>query len=217
MKTDLAIKNDILEELTWLSNVDETQVGVVVKDGVVTLTGLVFSYPIKLAIEKAVKKVAGVKAFAEEIKVGYISTLNKTDTEIANSAINALEWNASVPNNKVIVEVQNGWITLSGTLEHAFQRDAAKRTVEYLTGVKGVTNLIRLKEAIKPMDIEAEIISAFNRSSIFDAEGITVETADHIVKLSGKVHSLTQKEEAEKIAFNAPGVYTVQNELKVEY
>jgi osmotically-inducible protein OsmY len=217
MKTDLAIKNDILEELTWLSNVDETQVGVVVKDGVVTLTGLVFSYPIKLAIEKAVKKVAGVKAFAEEIKVGYISTLNKTDTEIANSAINALEWNASVPNNKVIVEVQNGWITLSGTLEHAFQRDAAKRTVEYLTGVKGVTNLIRLKEAIKPMDIEAEIISAFNRSSIFDAEGITVETADHAVKLSGKVHSLTQKEEAEKIAFNAPGVYTVQNELKVEY
>jgi osmotically-inducible protein OsmY len=217
MKSDLEIKNDVLEEITWLPNVDETQVGVVVKDGVVTLTGIVPSNAIKLAVEKAVKKVAGVKAFAEEIKVGYISTLDKTDTEIANTAINALEWNASVPNNKVIVEVQNGWITLSGTLEHAFQRDAAKRTVEYLTGVKGVTNLILLKQAIKPEDIEEKIMKAFNRSSIIDAEGIRVETTDHAVKLTGKVHSLSQKEEAQKTAFNAPGVYVVQNELKVEY
>ncbi|SDS24304.1 Osmotically-inducible protein OsmY, contains BON domain [Polaribacter sp. KT25b] len=217
MKTDLEIKNDVLEELTWLPYVYENQIGVIVKDGVVTLNGLVFSYPIKLAVEKAVKNIVGVKAFAEELKVGYISSLNKNDTEIANSAINAIEWNASVPNNKVIVEVQNGWITLSGTLEHAFQRDAAKRTVGGLTGVKGVTNLIILEQAEKSNDIEEKIIKAFNRSSIIDAEGIKVETTNHAVKLSGKVHSLAQKEEAQKTAFNAPGVYEVQNELKVEY
>lgn len=217
MKTDIQIKQDVIDQLKWQNDIDETQIGVIVNDGVVTLTGLVFSNAIKLSVEKAVKKVAGVKAIAEKIKVGYISTLNKTDTEIANSAVNALEWNASVPNNKVVVEVDEGWVTLSGILEYAYQRDAAKRTVEYLTGVKGVTNTITLDQAIAPKNIEDEIIKAFDRSALIDAKGITVETSDHAVKLTGVVRSLHEKEEAQDAAFHAPGVYAVQNELKVEY
>jgi osmotically-inducible protein OsmY len=217
MKTDVQIKNDVIQQLKWQNDIDDTQIDVAVKDGIVTLTGLVFSYAIKLAIEDAVKKVAGVKAIAEDIEVGYISELNRTDTDIANSAINAIEWNASVPNNKVIAEVENGWITLTGTLEFAFRRDSAKRTVEYLTGVKGVTNKIILKQVVEPKDIQEKIAKAFERSALIDAEGITVITSDHAVKLIGKVRSLAEKEEAQKAAFNAPGVYVVQNELKVEY
>lgn len=215
MKTDAQLKQDIIDQLKWQNDIDETQIGITVKDGLVTLTGLVFSYPIKLAVEDAVKKVAGVKAIAEDIKVGYISELNKTDTEIANSAVNAIEWNASVPNDKVLVEVENGWITLSGTLEYSYQREAARRTVEYLTGVKGVTNNISLKQAVKPVDVKEKIIKAFTRSALIDAQGIIIETSDHAVKLKGKVRSITEKEEAQKAAFNAPGVYAVQNELKV--
>lgn len=215
MKTDRQIKNDIIDQLKWQNDIDETQIGVTVQNGLVTLTGLVFSYPIKLAIEDAVKKVAGVKAIAEDIKVGYITELNITDTEIANSAVNAIEWNASVPNDKVLVEVENGWITLSGTVEYSYQREAAKRTVEYLKGVKGVTNNISLKQVVEPKDVQEKIIKAFKRSALIDAQSIIVETSDHAVKLKGNVRSITEKEEAQKAAFNAPGVYAVQNELNV--
>lgn len=216
MRTDAEIKQDILDELAFQPNIDETQIGVVVKDGIVTLTGLVFSYAIKIAVVKIIEKVAGVKAIAEGIKIGYLSNLNKTDTEIANAAINALEWNASVPNNKVIVEVDNGWISLIGELEHAYQKEAARRTVEYLSGVKGVTNAITLKHSsVLTEDIKQKIRKAFKRSALVDALGIEVETTDHAVKLTGQVRSLTEKREAEKAAFNVPGVYAVQNELKV--
>ncbi|MGO3719875.1 MAG: BON domain-containing protein [Mesonia hippocampi] len=216
MRTDAQIKQDILDELAFQPTIDETQIGVVVKDGIVTLTGLVFSYAIKIAAVKAIEKVVGIKAIAEDIQIGYLSSLNKTDTEIANTALNAIEWNASVPNDKVIIEVDNGWITLLGELQWSYQRDAAKRTVEHLAGVKGVTNRITLNQnTTQPQDINEKITRAFKRSAVIDALGITVETTDHAVKLTGSVHSITEKKEAEKAAFNAPGVYAVQNELKV--
>ena len=216
MRTDAQIKQDILDELVFQPKIDATQIGVVVDDGVVTLTGLVFSYAKKITIIKTVEKIAGVKAIAEDIVIGYRSSLNKTDTEIAIAAINAIEWNASVPNDKVIVEVDNGWITLLGALEHAYQKDAARRTVEFLTGVKGVSNNIILKQnTIQPEDIKDKINKAFKRSAVINGLGINIETIDHAVKLTGKVSSLAEKKEAEKAAFNAPGVYAVQNELKI--
>ncbi|WNH13090.1 BON domain-containing protein [Thalassobellus suaedae] len=218
MRTDAQIKQDILDQLEFQPNIEETKIGVVVKDGVALLTGSVFSYASKIAIVKAIKKVAGVKGIAEGIKIGYMSNLNKTDTEIANSAIKAIEWHTSIPNNKIIIEVDNGWITLSGELEWAYQKDAARRTVEYLSGVKGVTNHITFKQtSIHPKDIKKKITKAFERSAMIDALGIAVETTDHAVKLTGKVRSIAEKEAAQKAAFNAPGVYAVQNELKIEY
>ena len=216
MRTDAQIKQDILEELAFQPNIDETQIGVVVKDGIATLTGLVFSYAIKIAIIKTVEKIAGIKAITEDIDIGYKTNTNRSDTEIAKAAINAIEWNASVPNDKIIVKVDNGWITLLGELEWAYQKDAARRTVECLSGVKGVTNNITLnQDTIQPNDIKDKISKAFERSAVIDALGITIETTDHAVKLTGKVSSVTEKREAEKAAFNASGVYAVQNELKV--
>ncbi|WP_458626070.1 BON domain-containing protein [Winogradskyella sp. PC D3.3] len=218
MRTDLEIKDDILEELKWQPHIDETQIGVIVKDGVVTLTGMVFTYAIKIAIVKTVEKIAGVKAIAEDIKIGYPTDHQRSDSKIATVTLDALEWNASVPNNKVIVEVDNGWITLLGELEWAYQRDAAKRTVEYLEGVKGVTNNIKLKQPlIKTQDIQQKIKKAFERSAFIDAKNIAVAIDDHKVILSGKVHSLAEKNQAESVTFNAPGVYVVKNELEVEY
>ena len=216
MRTDAQIKQDILDELAFQPNIDDTQIGVVVKDGIVTLTGLVFSYATKIAVVKIIEKVAGVKAIAESIKISYMPSLNKTDTEIANAAINAIEWNASVPNDKVIVKVDNGWITLIGELEHAYQRDAARRTVEYLSGVKGVTNNITLKQdTIMCQNIKDKIAKAFKRSAVIDALGIGIETIDNTVKLTGEVRSISEKKEAEKAVFNAPGVCAVKNELKI--
>jgi len=218
MRTDLEIKDDILEELKWQPNIDETQIGVIVNDGVVTLTGMVFTYAIKIAIVKTVEKIAGVKAIAEDIKIGYPTSHQRSDTKIATVALDALEWNSSVPNNKVIVEVDNGWVTLLGELEWAYQRDTAKRTVEYLTGVKGVTNNIKLKQSmIKTQDVEQKIKKAFERSAFIDGENIAIEINDHKVTLRGKVHSLAEKNRAERVTFNAPGVYVIENELEVEY
>ena len=194
MRTDAQIKQDILDGLAFQPNIDETQIGVVVKDGIVTLTGLVFSYTTKTTVVKIIEKVTGVKAIAEGIKISYMYSLNKTDTKIAHAAINAIEWSASVPNDKVIVEVDNGWITLLGELERAYQKEAAKRTVEYLSGVKGVTNNITLKQRTdQPQDIKDKIDKAFKRSAMIDALGINIETTDYTIKLTGKVRSVTEK------------------------
>ncbi|SDI29667.1 BON domain-containing protein [Winogradskyella thalassocola] len=218
MRTDAQIKQDILDELAFQPNINETQIGVVVKDGIVTLTGLFFSYALKIAVVQIIEKIEGVKAIAEGIKIGYLSNLNKTDTEIANAAINAMEWNDSVPNDKVIVEVDNGWITLLGELEWAYQKDAVRQIAENLSGVKGVTNSITLNQfALQPEDIKEKITKAFKRSALVDALSITVETTRHAVKLTGNVQSVTEKKEAEKVAFNALGVYAVQNELRVDH
>ncbi len=155
MRTDAQIKQDILDAFTFHPNMDENQIGVLVKNGIVTLTGLFFSNAIKITVVKIIEKVAGVKAIAEGIKIGYMSNLNTTDTEIANAAINAIERNVSVPNGKVIVKVDNGWITLLGELEWAYEKDTIRRIAENVSGVKGITNNIILKKAsIKPKNIK---------------------------------------------------------------
>ena len=158
MRTDAQIKQDILDKLAIQNNSDKTQIGIEVKNGVVTLTGSVFSYTTKIEAIKIIEKIAGVKAIAEGIKIGFRSHLNKTDTEIANTAINAIKSNTSVPNDTVIVEVDNGWITLLGELEWAYQKNAARQIVENLPGVKGISNNINLKQSkITPQNIKKEI------------------------------------------------------------
>jgi len=215
MRTDIEIKKDILVQLKWQPNIDESQIGVIVKDGVVTLNGLVFSYAIKMAAEKAAKSVIGVKAVAENIKVGYNSGLNKTDTEIANAVVNALKWNASVPEDKTTVKVENGWFFLKGELMWDFQKNAARKAVENLLGVKYVMDTITLKHPVNPVDIKNRITKAFERSADIDAKNIIVDVDGHIVKLRGKVHSITEKEQAEKVTYKAPDVYRIENELEI--
>jgi len=217
MRTDLSIKEDVLEELQWQPNIDETQIGVVVKDGIVTLSGTVNSYVKKREAENAAKSVLGVKAVAEDIQVQYSSSFDKSDTEIASAAVNALKWNISVPQNKIDIKVDDGWIYLSGEVMWAFEKNAAKKAVEDLPGVKYVVNNITLKNVVDSSDIKNKIKKAFERSADIDSKGINVITEGHTVKLTGKVHSLKEKDDARRTAYYAPGVWTVDNELEVVY
>lgn len=217
MRTDLSIKEDVLEELQWQPNIDETQIGVVVKDGIVTLSGTVNSYVKKREAENAAKSVLGVKAVAEDIQVQYSSGFEKSDTEIASAAVNALKWNISVPQNKIDIKVDDGWVYLTGEVMWAFEKNAAKKAVEDLPGVKYVVNNITLKNVVDSSDIKDKIKKAFERSADIDSKGINVITEGHTVKLTGEVHSLKEKDDARRTAYYAPGVWTVDNELEVVY
>lgn len=217
MKTDSKIKQDVLDELAWDSSIDETQIGVIVTDGIVTLTGVVDSYSKKLAAEKAAKSVKGVKAVAEDIEVKYGVSKGRTDTEIAKAAVDALKWHASVPDEKITLKVEDGWIYLSGELMWSYQKNAAKNAIENLVGVKGVINSITLKQTVEPYQIKERITKAFERSAEFDANKINIQVVGHTVTLTGVVHSIKEKDEARKAAFFAPGVTKVDNNLRVEY
>jgi len=217
MKTDAQIKEDVLDELAWEASIDETEIGVIVENGVVTLTGIIDSYAKKTAIEKAAKRVSGVKAVAEDIEVKYGDEYKKTDKEIAKAAVNALKWNISVPNNKIMIKVENGWVYLTGEVQWNFQRVAAKKAIEDLLGVRFVSNNITLKQKIQPSNIKNKITKAFERIADVEAKNIRVEVNGHNVTLKGTVHSLAEKEEAKKAAFKAPGVYSIKNELVVDF
>lgn len=217
MKTDAEIKNDVLDELAWQPNIDETKIGVIVEDGVVTLSGVVDNYTKKVAAEKAVKAVKGVKAVALDIDVKYGTDYKKTDKEIAKAVVNALAWDTSVPEDKVAIKVEDGWVYLSGELKWFYQKDAAKKAVENLLGVKGVVNSIQIKQVLEPFQIKDRITKAFERSADVNARNVTVAVDGHTVTLRGTVNSIAEKEEAQRAAYFAPGVYEVKNELKVQY
>ena len=154
---------------------------------------------------------------AEDIKVVYGDAYKKTDKEIAKAVVNALEWNVSVPHNNIMVKVEDGYVYLSGEDKWEYQKNAAKRAVENLLGVKYVSNNITLKQTVKAGDIKDKITKAFERSAELEAKNIRVEVDGHTVTLKGTVHSFAEKDEARRAAYQAPGVYKVINDLKVEY
>lgn len=217
MRTDVEIKEDVLDELAWQPDIDETEIGVIVENGVVTLSGVVDSYSKKLAAEKAVKRVKGVRAIAEDLEVKYGISYKKTDKEVAKAVIKALEWNSAVPDEDIKVKVEDGWVILSGEVAWDYQKKAAKKTVGNLLGVKKVVNNITLKKSIKPFEVKDRIRKAFARMANVDAEGIEVVTSGHTVTLKGRVSSLQEREDAEAAAYMAPDVYDVVNELKIQY
>ncbi|WP_458626075.1 BON domain-containing protein [Winogradskyella sp. PC D3.3] len=215
MRTDSQIKQDILDEFVFQPNIEENLIGVVVEDGVVMLTGVVDDFSIKVAAKEAVSKVKGVKAVAEDIEVKYGTAYQKTDIEIAKAIVHAFEWNTAIPENKIKVEVCNGWITLSGDVEFPYEKEAAKRITEQIIGVKGINNAIEIEPTIKPEVIKENIIKALKRSADLEASKIIIKVYGDVVKLEGKVDSLNQKRTAQKTAYYAPGVNKVENELVV--
>ena len=217
MKTDSRIREDVINQLAWEPDIDDRQIGVAVENGVVTLSGVVDKYTSKMAAEKAAKKVNGVKAVAEDIEVKYGDAFKKTDKEIAKAAVDALEWNISVPDNKIMVKVEDGYVYLTGEVKWDFQRNAAKKAVENLLGVRYVSNNITLKQKVEAKDIKNKIKTAFKRAADVDAKNVRVEVDGHTVTLKGTVRSWAEKQEARKTAYAAPGVYNVKNEIKVEY
>ena len=215
MKSDGQIKQDILDELVFQPNIDETQIGVVVENGIVMLTGIVDDFTKKVVANEAVKKVKGVKAVADDIEVKYGTNYQKTDKEIAKAIISAFEWNTSIPEDKITVEVSNVWVNLSGEVEYTYQKEAAKRVTASILGVKGINNTIQIAASVEPVEVKENISRAFKRSATLKAQQINVEIFEDTVKLTGQVHSLSEKRSAQKIAYFTPGVYKVKNELAI--
>ena len=202
-RTDREIQADVLAELRWDSSVPANEIGVAVKDGVVTLTGTVDTYLKKWRAEEDAHKVNGVIAVANDITVRVIG--ERTDTDIAAAAVHALKWNTSVPAEKIQVTVENGWVTLKGEVEWQYQKQEVERVVRRLWGVKGVSNLIIVKPLASPTDLKKKIEDALVRSAEVDAKNITVEVQGSKAILKGKVRSWAERQEAERTAWLAPG------------
>ncbi|HEY0673757.1 MAG TPA: BON domain-containing protein [Longimicrobiales bacterium] len=213
MRTEL--KRLVEEELEWEPSIDAAGIGVEVsEESVVTLTGHVRSYTERLAAEKAAKKVRGVVAVANDIEVRLLG--KRDDTTIAETAAHALFVNVNVPDDHIQVVANDGWLTLEGEVDWEYQRRAAEKCVRELTGVRGVTNFIRVAPRIKPIEIREKIRAAFERNALVDADRVQVIIDDTRVILSGSVQSWQERTEAERQAWAAPGVTAVENKLRVE-
>ena len=214
-KTDSALKGQIVEELVWDPAIKETAVGVAVKDGVVTLTGHLDTYAEKDAAMRAVRRVAGVKAIAVEIDVRLSSAHQRSDTDIANGIELALRWNTSIPQDAVRVTVDHGWVTLQGEVDWNFQRLSAESVIRPVMGVVGISNELKLKPRIVAADLSRKIEDALRRQALREAQQIQIAVAGDTVTLTGKVHSWQERQAAQGVAWSAPGVKSVVNELQV--
>jgi osmotically-inducible protein OsmY/prolyl-tRNA editing enzyme YbaK/EbsC (Cys-tRNA(Pro) deacylase) len=216
MKTNSALQQDVIDELMWEPSIDAAAIGVAVEDGVVTLSGHVPSFAEKWAAEFAAKRVAGVRAVADEIMVRLPGASARTDSDIARAALHVLEWDVWVPEQRVTVVVSDGWVKLDGTVDTQHQKLAAERAVHSLTGVKGVTNLIKVTPTVQPADVFTKITGALQRSAVLDARQIQAETLGGKVVLHGTVRSWDERETAERAAWAAPGVAELDNQIAVQ-
>ena len=221
MKTDSDLQRDVVAELAYEPSIKAQDIGVTVLQGVVTLTGHVPTYSEKVAAERAVKRVVGVRAVVEELVVNLFGNHQRNDGDVAQAAVTALDSNVSVPQDVVKTMVENGWITLTGHVDWNYQREAAHDAVRHLTGVKGVTNLMEVNPlpltSVSTVDVRSKIVVALKRSMLKDVGSITVESHEGKVTLHGKVQSWQEHDDAGRAAWSSPGVSLVENEIEVIY
>ncbi|MCA6100645.1 MULTISPECIES: BON domain-containing protein [Bradyrhizobium] len=215
MKSDSEIERDVRDELKWDPDLNADDIAVSVKDGVVTLAGFTHSYTDRLEAETAAKRVAGVLAVANDIEVRLPAIDQRPDPDIARDAVAALKSQLPISHDQIKVIVKDGWITLEGTVEWRYQKTTADAAVRKVKGVKGVTNVITLKPKVQPTDIQRKIQDAFKRSAEVDAERISVDVRGSEVVLEGTVRSWIEREEAERVAWSAPGVTKVEDRIVV--
>lgn len=215
MKTDAQLKKDIYDELGWEPSVNAEQIGIEVKDGIVTLAGHVGSFGEKWNAERAAQRVSGVRALAVEIDVNLLGSSKRNDGDIARSAQNVLEWTTNAKPDAIKVMVENGFVTLSGEVDWEYQRQAATQAVSYLMGVTGISDNIGIKLAASSAAVKADIEAALQRRAIDDADNILVEVKGSQVTLSGFVHNLSERYLATNCAWGATGVQKVVNNMTV--
>jgi osmotically-inducible protein OsmY len=213
--TDRDLQGHVQRALDWDPSVDAADVGVTVDNGVVALRGDVKTYAERETAERVALRVYGVKAVANDLVVRLVSGTERSDNEIAQAAVNALQWHTNVPADRVSIAVRDGQVILRGRADWQFQKDAATRAVRYLTGVRGVTNHIAVEPRAKAGDVQAKIEAAFQRSAQIDARRVKVTVEDSKVTLTGNVRSWAERREAEDAAWAAPGVAHVDDLLAV--
>ncbi|GBO55311.1 osmotically inducible protein Y precursor [Pseudanabaena sp. lw0831] len=216
-KTDTEIKTDVFAELKYEPSVKVTDIGVLVKNGTVTLNGYATSAAEKWEAVQATKRVVGVKAIADDIEIKLHETFINTDSDIAAAAIHHIDWFTTIPRGSVKVTVRNGWITLDGEVEWQYLKIAAGHFLHHLSGVKGVSNEISIKPRLSVTEVATDIKSAFKRSAMLDANKIQIDVAGSKVTLKGKVRNYAELEEAERAVWAASGVLTVDNQLSVQW
>jgi len=216
-KSDTQLQQDVLAELKWEPSINAAQIGVEVKDGIVTLAGHVNTYAEKYDAERATQRVPGVKALAVEMDVKLVGTNNRTDADIAQSAENVLQWTTYLPKDAVKIKVENGWVTLTGEVEWQYQREAATSAIRYLMGVSGVSDQIAIKTKVSGPVIKADIEAALKRRAQKDAQEISVSVRGTDVTLTGKVRSWSERELAHNTAWGTPGVRTVVDHTTMIY
>lgn len=210
---DIVLQQLVIDELEFEPSIDAANIGVAVNTGVVTLTGHVGSYAEKIAAERAAQRVRGVRAIAQEIQVRYPSDKKTSDDEIAKRAADILAWDARVPDEAIQVKVQNGWVTLTGTVEWQYQRVAAESDIRKLSGVIGVSNEIELEPQVKAPDVRNKILSALKRNAEIEAGSIRVSANGDEVTLEGRVHDWYERIVIERAAWSAPGVKHVHDRM----
>ncbi len=216
MRTDQDIKDDVLAEIDWDPQIESTEVGVTVKKGAVTLMGTVTSYSEKLAAERAAKRVKGVHAIAEDIKVRYPSDKTVSDTDIAQRISNIIEWNTSIPRDAITAEVRDGFVTLSGEVDWNYQREVARNQIANVRGVTAVSNLINVKPRVAEADVSKEINRALHRNADLEASHVKVDVSGGKVTLSGNVKAWHERKLVEDAVWAAPGVTQVVDNLRVD-
>ena len=212
----MQLQRDVIDELKWRPETRNAEIGVAAKDGVVTLTGMVPTYGMRLAATRAAEQVVGVRAVADELKVRLADGAVRTDTDIAHAATAALRWNADVPDTLITVKVEDGWVTLHGDVAWQFEKTAAERSIQHLIGVKGVINRINvMPPMVSGAEVQRQIADALKRSATVDANRISVDATGNKVTLRGTVRSWTERSDAESAAWAAPGVTAVEDLIAV--
>jgi osmotically-inducible protein OsmY len=217
MSWDNELHSHVVDELEWDTDLDASHITVSVKEGIVTLTGYVSSYIHKKNAERAAKRVKGVQAVVDDIELKLPGSGYRTDLEITETALSMLRYNALIPKDKIKLVVDNGWITLDGEVDWQSQKIAAENALKYMVGIKGITNNVIVKPAIRVSEIKSRIQSALTRNAQLDANQITVSTVDSTIILGGYVRSLAEKDQAEKAAWSAPGVSKIENNIVCRY
>ncbi|RWL78780.1 MAG: BON domain-containing protein [Mesorhizobium sp.] len=214
--SDSILKQDIIDELDFEPSIDAADIGVAVDDGIVTLTGHVPTYAQKVKVEDVVRNVKGVKAIAQEMEVRPFGTHKTADDEIAKRAVNTIAWHTSIPGGAVQISVQSGWIKLTGKVEWQYQKSAAEDAVRHLAGVIGVTNQIEIKPRPSTHDIKQRIENALKRNAELEAQEIKVNVLGNgAVRLEGRVHAWSERRAAERAAWSAAGVKTVEDRITI--